>query len=379
MIVNDDSSTPPATPAVTLAIAADAASKNEGNTGTTALTFKVTRGGTTNVTCSVDWAVTGGTTDPADGADFSGAVLPSGTLSFASGDVTKTITVNVAGDYIVEANETFVVTLSNASTPSGTISITTATASGTIVNDDSNPSVSIAAASASKPEGNSGVTAYTFTVTRTVNAGIAFTVQWAVTGTGTNAATADDFQGNVFPSGGISFDAGVTSQTITINVGGDQTVELDESFLVTLSSPTNGAVIGTATATGTIQNDDTVVTLPGIPGISGGLAYLVVDIDNANVTLTSSKVSQIADKAQGAARPASQSDSTKRPVLDTVAGFHGVKFVGGTYLTMPSLTAVPLSGSILARLAPEAAGVQTALAQDTSETTTIPAFSANIR
>ena len=44
---------------------------------------------------------------------------------------------------------------------------------------------------------------------------------------------------------------------ITINVSGDMTVEPDEEFIVTLSNPT-GTTITTATATGMIQDDDTV-------------------------------------------------------------------------------------------------------------------------
>ena len=54
--------------------------------------------------------------------------------------------------------------------------------------------------------------------------------------------------------------AGAATATITVNVAGDTVVELDESFTVTLSSPT-GATITTAAASSTILNDDTVVSL----------------------------------------------------------------------------------------------------------------------
>ena len=39
-------------------------------------------------------------------------------------------------------------------------------------------------------------------------------------------------------------------------IQGDQAIEPDELFSVTLSAPTGGAVLGTAAANGTIQNDD---------------------------------------------------------------------------------------------------------------------------
>jgi len=115
-----------------LAILPTNATQTEGNTGTKAFTFTVTRSGNTTIPNNVDWAVTGSGGDPANASDFSGT-LPSGTLNFAANDITKTITVNVSGDSVVEPNEGFTVTLSN---PTNSASITTATATDTIQNDD---------------------------------------------------------------------------------------------------------------------------------------------------------------------------------------------------------------------------------------------------
>src|SRR5262249_30021064 len=127
-IINDD-----AAAASTFSIAATSASKTEGASGaTTPFTFTVTRAGSTAGSASVAWVVAGSGASPVAGSDFTGGVLPSGTVSFAAGEVSKTITVNVAGDSTVEANEGFAVTLSN---PTGA-TITTASATGTIINDD---------------------------------------------------------------------------------------------------------------------------------------------------------------------------------------------------------------------------------------------------
>ena len=60
------------------------------------------------------------------------------------------------------------------------------------------------------------------------------------------------------PSGSVTFNANETSKVLTINVAGDTTGELDDGFTVTLASPAN-ATIGTATAVGTILNDDAVL------------------------------------------------------------------------------------------------------------------------
>ena len=250
------------TDSATLSIAAVDATQSEGATGTTTpFTFTVTRGGDTSIATSASWAVAGSGANPAAGSDFAGAALPSGTVSFAAGETSKTITVNVAGDTVVEPDEGFTVTLSN---PAASTTIGTATASGTIRNDDaSQASLSIAALSADKVEGQSGSTAFTFTVTRDGNASIETSASWAVTGSGASPAAGSDFVGAVLPSGTVSFAAGQTSKTITVNVAGNTVVEPNEGFTVTLSNPAANTTIGTATANGTIRNDDSSsVTAP---------------------------------------------------------------------------------------------------------------------
>lgn len=120
--------------------------------------------------------------------------------------------------------------------------------------------LSIAATDADHAEGNAGTTPFTFTVTRSGDTSAETTVHYAVTGTGQSPADASDFTGGALPSGDVIFAAGQTSAKITIPVAGDTTVEPNEAFAVTLSSPTNGAVLGTASATGTIRTDDVALT-----------------------------------------------------------------------------------------------------------------------
>jgi hypothetical protein len=135
------------------------------------------------------------------------------------------------------------------------------------------PVLSIAATDAVKPEGDSGTTEFTFTVTRSGNAGVVTTVDWAVTGSGDDPADADDFDGGVFPSGTLTFAEGVTTQTITVLVAGDTDIEPDETFVVTLSNPSGDATISTATATGVILNDDaapTTLTISSLTALASG-------------------------------------------------------------------------------------------------------------
>ena len=115
-----------------LAIASTTETQTEGNSATKPFTFTVTRSGNTTGTNTVDWTVAGTGTNPANAIDFSGT-LPSGTLTFAANETSKVITVNINSDITQESNETFTVTLSNASNGAN---MTTTTATATIQNDD---------------------------------------------------------------------------------------------------------------------------------------------------------------------------------------------------------------------------------------------------
>ncbi|NDG42984.1 MAG: hypothetical protein EBY28_27480, partial [Betaproteobacteria bacterium] len=152
--------------------------------------FTVTRSGDAQATQSVSYAtsITGANTASAN--DFSAA---SGVLSFASGESTKTFTVQTTADALFEADETFTVSLSNSSAGA---TIAAASATGTITNDDAAPSFSIA--SASVTEG--GVAA--FTVTRSGDAQAPQTVSYTTSIAGGNTASANDFSA---VSGVLSF------------------------------------------------------------------------------------------------------------------------------------------------------------------------------
>ncbi len=272
-----DQTVPVANLQALLAISPASISHAEGASGSTAYAYTVTRSGDPTAAVSVNYAVTGSGANAANAADFTGGVLPSGVVNFAAGQATATITVNVAGDQAVENDEGFTVTLSGATAGAA---ITTATAAGVIQNDDTAASLAISPASISHAEGASGSTAFSYTVTRTGDPTTAVSVNYAVGGSGANAANATDFTGGVLPSGVVNFAAGVTSQVITVNVAGDQAFENDEGFTVTLSGATGGAGITTATAAGVIQNDDTAASLAISPasishaeGNSGSTAY----------------------------------------------------------------------------------------------------------
>ncbi len=258
-IQNDD-----AEQASSLAIAATAADKVEGDAGSTPFTFIVTRSGGSSGTATANWIVAGSGANPANAADFTGGVLPSGTISFAPGETSTVITVDVAGDSAIETDEGFSVTLS---APTGA-TVTTAEAAAVIRNDDTQPAtLALAATAADKAEGDAGSMPFTFTVTRSGGSSGVVMVSWTVAGSGANPANAADFAGGVFPSGAVAFAAGDTFRVITVNVAGDSLAEADEGFSVILANPVGGTIT-TASAAAVIRNDDALVSLLAITATS---------------------------------------------------------------------------------------------------------------
>lgn len=217
-------------------------SVGEGDSGTTDLTFTITRDGGSSGEVTVDYAATFGT---ANANDIVGT-LPGGTLTFAAGETEKTVTITVAGDTVRESDETVTLTLTGAT---GGATIADAEAVGTILNDDGAPA-SVSIGDVSVVEGDSGQTLATFIVTRTGGEG-AFSVAYT---TMSNTATADsDFVG---ANGRIEFAAGQQTATISIAVNGDTLRENNEKFYVALSDATNGATLTDSLGEATIVNDD---------------------------------------------------------------------------------------------------------------------------
>src|SRR4030095_14517974 len=219
----------------------DDVTHNEGNAGTTTYTFTVTKTGSTALSSSVNFATQDGTATTAD-SDYQ---ANSGTLNFAAADTTKQITVLVNGDAKFEGDEAFTVQLAGAI--GATISDGSGT--GTVTNDDSQPSFSID--DVTHNEGNAGTTTYTFTVTKTGSTALSSSVNFA-TQDGTATTADSDYQAN---SGTLNFAAADTTKQITVLVNGDAKFEGDEAFTVQLSGVL-GATISDGSGTGTVTNDD---------------------------------------------------------------------------------------------------------------------------
>ncbi len=254
----------------------------EGTGGTTPIVFTVTRAGDATAAGTVAYQVTfAGGGFSADAGDFASPL--SGTVAFAAGETSRTITLQVAADAIPEADEGFLVILSDPDAGTTGDSV----GNGTIVNDDGTPPF-VTIADVIQAEGNDGSTLFTFTVTRTGGTG-AFTVDYATAANGT-AAEGEDFEA---ASGTLTFGAGETSKNFTVQVNGDFASELAETFTVQLSNPTGNAVIADPSATGTIQNDDVLL----ISQVQGSAYYSPVLAMEGTTSFNTASVTTVVIRA----------------------------------------------------------------------------------
>jgi hypothetical protein len=113
-------------------------SMDEGNFGPTNFVFTVSLSNPSYQTIMVDYSTADGTAMVADN-DYQPTA---GTVTFAPGETSKTVTVVANGDTKIEPNETFFVNLSNPRSSPGNpnnATIADGQGQGTIVNDDLNP------------------------------------------------------------------------------------------------------------------------------------------------------------------------------------------------------------------------------------------------
>ena len=205
----------------------------------------VTRTGGSTGAVTVQYATSngGGGAPTAVEADYTTTV---GTLTFLSGVTSQTITVPTKADTSLEGAETFTVTLSN---PGGGATLGTPAAAVVTIVDDDTPRLQFTTATSTVAESTASVT---LTVQRVGPTTTENTVQYALAGV--TATGGDDFVGT---SGVLTFPVGVASRTIVVPIVGDTIAEGPETFTVTLSNPTGGAILGTpSVATVTILDND---------------------------------------------------------------------------------------------------------------------------
>ncbi|MCE2673533.1 MAG: M10 family metallopeptidase C-terminal domain-containing protein, partial [Microcystis sp. 53598_E5] len=226
----------PTLPSITLAVSPASVTED----GTANLIYTFTRTGVTTNALTVNYTL-GGTATLNTDYTRTGTT---NTVTFAANSSTATVIVDPTADTTVEPDETVILTLAAGT---GYTVGTPNAATGTITNDDL-PSITLAVAPSSVTE--DGTTNLVYTFTRTGVTTNSLTVNYSISGTATNGTDYTSIPTSV------TFAAGSSTATVTVDPTADTTVESNETVILTLAAGT-GYTIGTTTpVTGTITNDD---------------------------------------------------------------------------------------------------------------------------
>ena len=255
-------------------VRADFPSVQEGDSGPTTLTFGVrltfehgqTVGSHETITAGYKvYTPSGYTATP--GIDYTAT---NGTLTFAPGEISKTVDVSVAGDTAVEGDEVLAYTWT--SNTNSVVALSTYT--GTITDDDY---AALTIGDARVDEG--GDLTFTVSLSEAVQGGLTVTPSF----TDGTAVQGSDYTANTTA---LSFTgtAGET-ETLTVSTLADEAVEGDETFTVDLSvSKGPSGMVTTGTGMGTITNDDgATVTIGDATADEGDDLTFTVTLDKAVV------------------------------------------------------------------------------------------------
>ncbi len=205
-------------------------------------TFTVTLSAASGQTVTVGYNSSNGTAT--SGSDYT-ALVP-GTLTFAPGVTSQSVTVSITNDTVFEPSEAFNVSL--VSPTNATIADSLGV--GTIVDNDLAPTI----ASVSSPTVSEG-SSLVYTVALSNASSVATSFSYALGG---GTATAADFgtpsfsNGVTLAGGILTVPAGVTSFTVTLPTTQDTLDEPNETVPL---------VVGGVTGTGVVNDDDATPTL----------------------------------------------------------------------------------------------------------------------
>ena len=275
---------------------------------------------------SVNYAVIGG--DASNGTDYilnSGTMTITGGLGLTSGSIPFTVT----NDVVPEEDETFTIELSfpsggaldNPSSPVGT-GILTHTYT---IEDNDLPEVQFSSVSSSVSEGVGSLD-----VTVELDAAYFQDVDVNYSLTSGTAGTSD----YVNSSGTVTISAGLTTESVTLNIKEDCLVESNENFNAVLSGPSNATLGTNSSHTVTITDND--VNGPG--GVGCGLAMWYSG--NDNVSTSGTAVTQWGDQSPNS-HDGAQNNSTNQPQLvsnDAAFNYHNSLSFDGTsdYIYLPN-------------------------------------------
>lgn len=223
---------------------------------------------------SVDYSISDGTAST--GSDYSAA---SGTLTFADAQISASFTIDVLDDGLQEGTESIILSLSNAVSVSlGARDI----AEVRILDDEPTPamgSIQFSGSAYSVIEGSSEIVIPVVRISGSIGA-----VSVTCTTADSSAIAGSDYAST---QSTINFAAGEILQSCRIPITDDSSYENDEIFMVSLGSPSGGAVLGTiSSANVTISSNDSA---PAAGSLQFGLSSFEQVENGAVATISVSR------------------------------------------------------------------------------------------
>ena len=272
------------------------------NAGPATLTVELDR--TSTATVTVDFATSDLgiiSTHATAGDDYTAT---SGTLTFMSGQTSKTITITILNDTDYEPSERFRVTLSNAA---GATLAATPSANVSITDDEAVPRASLEDVTVDE---GAGTMTLTLQLSHPSQADITYVVNSSnVEGTATKGDDYDDFLLGAGGTAKITVPGGELSQTFDITIVDDGVNESDETIDIGWQKSLNDEVTPSAlNFLGTITDNDTPLPELSLPSRTisvdeeAGPAVVTVNLDPAStgtVTVDYATRDSTAGLAQG--------------------------------------------------------------------------------
>ena len=196
----------------------------------------------------VNYTITDGSAVAGD--DYNDLTPSTGQVTIPAGATSANVAIELLNDMLVEADETFDITLTTASL--ACVTINTANATGTITDDCTTNSGQLDVSGFAQVEG----TTANFVIDYSGDTlGSDLIVNYTITDG--SAVAGDDYNDLTPSTGQVTIPAGATSANVAIELLNDMLVEADETFDITLTTASLACVtINTANATGTITDDD---------------------------------------------------------------------------------------------------------------------------
>jgi VCBS repeat-containing protein len=309
-------------------------------TAATSYSFNVSGTASAADYSGISYLTTGGTGTVTYNSGTGLLTVPAGVTAFT----VRFLTVNDALD---EPNETI------------TLNIGGVVGTSTITDNDATPNLTINNVTVNEADGTA-----TFTVTLSAASGQDVTVDYDTTSS--TAVIGNDFTAT---SGTLTFAAGQTTQTITVNINEDNLYEIAETFRVNLSNATNANITDNL-GIGTITDNDTptfAVSNVSVSDQTAGFANFIVSLSNPSSVATTFSLALTNGTATGGGVDYGSGTATNIQVSTD----NGATWVNATTATIPAnSTFVLVRTPILADVANEVSETFTLTATRTSGATT---------